>query len=602
MACSASDVAQRISPDPTQPCLLSLGLGTSSSSSYTADYTSLAIAPCAALNEAQTYCLTVYVTASTSTPLVVGLALLSSRRRLLSDRGAWAHEPCRSLMAAEGALGPTDTLARDDCRRWRTVGALARSRFNLSSPAESFATWQGIGEALASSDARTAASWLPFLLAHWPPAAPVLAAARVSVSRMTRVFGRGNRTVANRTRPLPVLKELVPGAPLPTPLNVTAAGARRLLSWKDSLAEVQSFSVSIAQGQAATLPVDIQQQWSKGPFFWPPSYSYRNSNDTCLVAEVVYNVSYFTFKATANYYTGTYTIPTVSRSFATCLPEPSALDVHSFALGPFGETVKSFFVCDFETVQLCSGFRRSLGWSLVVVACMWAAISIAARQISVPYVDFALAALYLPMVLLYSMGVSPICVPMVPTCFLQEITGILESLLPGSITWSSLLQRWPGCLDGATPLLQNGLVNVNLLRIATPSTPSCFVPCTDDPFNFDSWQDSVAWILVEAGIPPSWIPDWAGVVVAYLPQSIQPYFDPRLVASAYGAKAPYTAWPEMLSAQRVCFGLTAINLVALVLCAAAVVTVAVGLLAVPLLALQLVLAFLVVLLQFVHTK
>ena len=83
---SCSEVGQRVSPSAQNLCLIAtVGGGLSASVTYTRTLRTLASAPCMLLNQASSYCMLVYTSATVSTPLVVGLALLqtNSRRRLL---------------------------------------------------------------------------------------------------------------------------------------------------------------------------------------------------------------------------------------------------------------------------------------------------------------------------------------------------------------------------------------------------------------------------------------------------------------------------------------------------------------------------------------
>ena len=204
---TCSQPGMRVIPDATQLCLVSLTSSafSSSSSSYAAGFPSLAAAPCALLNQADTYCLSVY-DGDVDTLLAVGLSLLSSsssaRRRLLHQdisaepypinhtaEWALAHEPCRSLMTwAHGAGGGShpmtssilDALAAAECQRWRDIGERSAVAFNLTRvPPVAFTSWTGLLEtALADTVAmrQLAAAWprLPLFLASYHPMAQPL--------------------------------------------------------------------------------------------------------------------------------------------------------------------------------------------------------------------------------------------------------------------------------------------------------------------------------------------------------------------------------------------------------------------------------------------
>jgi hypothetical protein len=102
------------------------------------------------LNQAQSYCMQVYTSATSASPLVVGLALLHTggRRRLLwselIDNGMvqlepnaslWEGrgEPCRSLvMANASSMGVLDKYARGECWRWYDIGVHLTTEANMT--------------------------------------------------------------------------------------------------------------------------------------------------------------------------------------------------------------------------------------------------------------------------------------------------------------------------------------------------------------------------------------------------------------------------------------------------------------------------------------
>jgi hypothetical protein len=45
-----------------------------------------------------------------------------------------------------------------------------------------------------------------------------------------------------------------------------------------------------------------------------------------------------------------------------------------------------------------------------------------------------------------SYGVSPTCLPMVPTCVLSDIIESVQVVIPAKIMWPDALQLYPGCL------------------------------------------------------------------------------------------------------------------------------------------------------------
>ena len=100
--------------------------------------------------------------------------------------------------------------------------------------------------------------------------------------------------------------------------------------------------------------------------------------------------------------------------------------------------------------QHCNRQRRSLWWGGLVVAIVFVALSLLARFVGVPFCDYALLMAYIPFTLWYVFGYSMSCLPLVPTCLVSELLDVTQKILPNSISWPTQLQRWPGCVDGAS--------------------------------------------------------------------------------------------------------------------------------------------------------
>jgi hypothetical protein len=142
--------------------------------------------------------------------------------------------------------------------------------------------------------------------------------------------------------------------------------------------------------------------------------------------------------------------------------------------------VKRLMKCDMDTVMYCSEFRYSLLSSAFIVATLLYIGGVLVASLGVPYVWTILALIYIPSVLFYSMGYSPMCVPLVPTCIGDEIISMFDTLIPTRINWPQSLQQSPNCID-----------NSNM------TTSECIVSCSAHPFNFRGWYEGAAWTLCE---------------------------------------------------------------------------------------------------------
>lgn len=617
-ACSVA--GQRLTPNPGQVCLVSLAGG--SSASYTATWSGLVSAQCLLLNQAQIFCLTVF-DGDVSMRLAVGMALLGGRRRLLSGGGAdvvewnvseWraAAEPCRSLLLMGedgGAMGPVDRYTASECHRWRDIGERAVVRFNLTriEPVV-FTSWTLMVERLAADPeaatqmARVAPQLGGFLLSYQSWFQPVVVLGLRYWNMVNRssalfrtVFADPNGTVAavgNATVPMvlelmarPFLRRAKARRQLRGVIRngtVSLAGtARRLLqySWKENLAAVQDYTVEIVKGSSdASLSVDFAAQWAQGPFVWPPHYDYR-SDQSCLVASLLFNYTLVTFKSTAAYYTGQGAPPRpiVSRTFASCLPVlPEAVNLSLSVLGvgptatffewltsfvdrgrfmayvsrgngdkgsPLSRDVTLLFTCDFDAVQHCTRFTRDLAWGMVMVVLALGVSSFVFKAVGVPLSDPFLVLAFVPLVSVFVFGVSPLCVPLVPTCLAEEILHLFEFFLPSSIAVPNALRVSPSCVGGA----------------------ACFRSCTDAPFGFKSALDNLAWLSLRIGATIPDIP-WPAAVSEWIGAGISAVgVDAFAFADVYHTKTAYLGWDDMQLAQDICCALTLFNLLPLVL-------------------------------------
>jgi len=617
--CSAQYKSQRVSPDPTQLCLVSLGGSLSSSGESAAKWLDLASSPCASLNGAQSYCLTVYLQNGGYSFMVVGLKLLSGRR-LLSDAvyqpnlTEWegAHEPCRSLMQAEH-LTILEQHYATECERWRLVGERAISLYNLSARPVQFTSYLGMAEANITPSAYLYlfkhADWAQpiFVMGrrYWHLVKPILNATRILLTRV--------QSIPEAQLAVHQVQDLFPWSSSQAgewrDSNVTAnasakgnfTASRRLMGWKDELQAVQEYSVQIANGNIANLAPDLAGEWSKGPFLWPPNYNYWEREHPCLMGSLMWNFTYLTMQSTVSYYTKTGPPrPPVARTFKEALPsfegvvetaarlEPTLVtffkDMLKRVLGFDVSSIKRYISspdggqtpsqlsqdftdlirCDFEKVQHCTGHRRSLLWGGVIVAMFLAVMSVILRTIGVPMADVFLSLAFVPLTLLFVFNYSIMCVPLVPTCMLAEVLDLLETVLPTSISWPTQLQRWPGCVNGSLALTSSGGVDFALMADVQPATAKCFRDCTEWPFNYQTWEDNVQWIACELGycgaqfITETYQP-W--VELLPLPSYIYELVHLDRYVSAANSKPMYMQWDDMKQSQRICCAFTVFNVI-----------------------------------------
>ena len=602
-------VGQRVSPNAAELCLVAstassnAALGTTSA--YTTSYRTLASAPCLLLNQAQSYCMQVYTSASVSMPLVVGLSLLQRRRFLLDEGGggqllltnasAWegGGQPCRALVLATDPLGILERYHRDECWRWRDIGAKVVADENMTHVSPYFlVSWHDLLDALLTPDSiADIAARLPSIvnsvLLHSEVSQPVY----IAVLYWTQLVPReiwANASVLDKTRDFfinrtfyysgPTLQEPIPNA---SQHNATTGG-RSLMAVTDAVT------------------TDMAYEWSKGPYVWPPNYKYWNKQGTspsCAVVSTALTVFKNALATTIASYTTPHpdvqpivwpTIVPITTANASMPDLGSIADLEGFlqsltrswldvdAVRSFVETspwlpyAKSFVQCDFIAVQTCSQ-RRSLILTVLQVGVVFVAISLIAKIVEIPYVDLVLGLSFIPWVLYLAYGYAFTCTPLIPACLLDDVVAAIEYVIPSSIEWPPELVTQPGC-----------------------AAKECMRSCRADPVvGFNSPSDHLAWIICE--VSPS-----AGTTLA---RTINDWTLLYPLQAALVQKCTHWAESEsMRLAQRVCFAITLVNSAPIIIAIIVLMWLAPAVLGVAMGAVQFALNTLLALVLFVHSS
>lgn len=133
--------------------------------------------------------------------------------------------------------------------------------------------------------------------------------------------------------------------------------------------------------------------------------------------------------------------------------------------------MESVTFCDYESLMYCSNYRRSLVVSFLMAVLVYWGLSVvlgmAGADFVTPWLFYGIPV----MTLWLSMGVSFTCLPMLPTCLLDDLVLGLEELVP--------------LKSSIPPALIVG--NNTALR-------SC------DGLGFGGWTDSLAFLLCDAGL------------------------------------------------------------------------------------------------------
>ena len=541
-----SDVGQIVSPDATQLCLVtSSGSGQSASSTaYTEDYRTLASAPCMLLNRAQAYCMHVYMSGAVSTPLVVGISLLSTRRRLLWETNStlapanWSGrgEPCRSLVLADiGGLGILERHTRAECWRWRDIGAQLLIEANMTSVSPYLlVSWRDLVDDMLR----------PGVLIEIMAKLPQVLAKMLMHSEMTQPLyimvaywmvdtpeqAWLNQTILNQARVMV--------------RNATRLTPRRRLLSTDPPAAVINTAVA----------AETVYLWDQGPYTWPPNFVYWNGNKSCALASTALEVFKHGIEGTAAYYANpkadpvpvrwpslpiryaplSLTIPDLSSANAAAESvkevfanitdvwlDPDAARSY-FIEAPYMNTLQRLMQCNFTQVQTCAD-RQALLPSILQTVAVVIGLGIIFRTVGVPYAEVLCLVSVLPSFLFLTYGYSPMCVGLVPTCLLSDVVGLVRTFLPATVTWPAELTLTPNCTSVA-----------------------CMRSCALDPIvGFAAWQDHVAWGMCEVDS------EWAIRTAISRPSG------DNLRMSILRKCAVDT--DSMRTTQRICFGFTLAN-------------------------------------------
>ena len=568
---ACSDVGMPVSPDAVSLCLVASESSNqlASSTSYTVNYGTLLSVPCMLLNRAQAYCMNVYTSATVSTPLVVGLALLQTRRRLLWDQSAsngsvflvsntsvWVAEgePCRSLVLANTSdLGILEKYTLGECWRWYEIGNRLIIETNMSHAVSPFllVSWRDLLDTMLNRGALVEImAKFPMvvnrLLLHSEYAQP----AYLLLAYWTSIIPRDvwlNQTFLDETA------EFMHNASTQKQHN------RRILKFNESETKKETLSHKRDLLQNTVIDTTVSSQtiyeWGQGPYAWPPNFVYWNGGDSCAVASTAIDVVKHGLDATFYFYSQSVSDPLPiswpDMPFKAAVPDLSGIQsidtttletaaesmknimsnlaytwiddaiIKSFLVEtPYMPVFESLIKCNFTRIQTCTD-RRSLFWSVVQTTVFLIVLAIAIKALQIPYADIFLLGFAMFMFLYVTYGYSPSCVPLIPTCLLRDLFEITNWLLPVSIQWPDSLVTQPNCMS-----------------------VSCMRSCsTDQIVGFASYNDHIAWIMCETNL--KWAIDTA------LSMSMDNTIRMSILRKCI--------LPELIPAQRICFAITLVN-------------------------------------------
>ena len=187
--------------------------------------------------------------------------------------------------------------------------------------------------------------------------------------------------------------------------------------------------------------------------------------------------------------------------------------------------------CDFYAVQTCSRWHVKLIHGLIISGVYLSFWIVFWNSIRLPLVAALSLALYGAIVMYICYGYSPLCFPMVPICWLEDVIQTLRFFFPKFLYLPStmIVVGRPECT-----------ANTLYPRF------DCLKSCESEPLEFDGWKPVFAWGVVELG----------GVVESFVYDNIHliPLADYTGIRQLINEKKLVLTRgnDDMLSAQRFC--------------------------------------------------
>jgi len=601
-------LGDRVSPSASNLCLVvTAGGGQGSSSTYTQTYADLASVPCMLLNQATSYCMQVYTSATSSASMVVGMSLLKTfRRRLLqngsdtaklsqekftSNASVWdgRGEPCNSLVAANASnMGILEKYTLSECWRWRDIGVRLLAEANMTNTKSTFlVSWQDLLHAMLNEGAvpeimQKLPKVLHSILIHSDVAQPIYITVLywssflpsdiwfnhtviLYLRNITKQESNPQRRIllsvteeeekkknpANEARewddgPYSWMKHKIPWN-LP---ETQQQRQRRTLKQTTKTTQEQLN----AQGTESTVnsvpSAETVYDWSQGPFTWPPNFVYWKKEGSCAVGSTAVNVVKNGLDITMKYYQTQ--LPEPKRVEWPTLPTNDHIDLQ-FSLPnttDIGQVIRHYTDQILNKTYVDDFLDKAPYASVVksLVQCNFTRIQTCEGRY-----DLAWSIIHVIIISLIIGFIGRLLdIPYIESIiFIFFIPLVMYYSYGYAITCAPLvpvcaLRDMIGLLELIIPAKiewPRALVTVNGCKEA-----SCLRSCIDEPdIGFASWHDHVAWLMCEVN------GEWCNRVANTLA------LDDRLRSSL---KHKYNLGEDPDStraARRICFIVTLVN-------------------------------------------
>jgi hypothetical protein len=614
---ACSEPGQAVSPNAAQLCLAAVSnsgnLG--ASNAYTQNYRKLVNAPCMILNQAQTYCMQVYTSGTTSSPLVVGLALLrTGGRRLLwgdsvnegivqldQNSSMWEGkgEPCRSLVRANiSEMGILDKYTCGECWRWYDIGVHLTTEANMTGVNPFFlVSWHDMVNTMLDKGALVEIlAKLPSVIhrillhseavqpayivfAYWTSVLPKEVWVNQSTLDDAKHFLYNHTALQTNSIHTPFTESPAPSFTYSNDTatrNVTETGIkrRRLLSDEEAIGIPSPENIMMRRASTDNNKIiksDTSSQtvyeWSQGPYSWPPNYVYWQGEKSCAMVSTALNVVRNGLDSTIKFYQSSVpkpdpvvwpSLPT-RRNITLILPDfPKNLDLSSLTIKQVTEAAEELLsdltdqLLDKDQISSIITDAPYMQTIKGLIQCNFTRIQTCEGRHSL----FWSALQSLLIVLLLGIIGRILDIPYIDALLVVASIPIFMYITYGySLTCAPLI---PTCLlrdlfDIVDQLLPTSLEwPEDLVDSIGCRSTSCMRSCINDPIvGFKAWQDHLAWIMCEID------KEWSTRQAMTFPQG-----DPFRAAVLRKCDA---STDSMLAAQRICFSVTIVRSMPLIL-------------------------------------
>jgi len=347
---------------------------------------------------------------------------------------------------------------------------------------------------------------------------------------------------------------------------------------------------SLLQTSPQAKDLTMAQNWLVGPFTWPPTYYESLRLQECSVGTALVQILHDILQVLVPFYYDSYPRPPAPpRSLLANLPvltPAPAGDMHPNSVvqdeGWITETykavwsltgvsaayVRGFFInsgagtnvftisttmlqCNFAAVTFCTEHKKDLVASAILMVILYVIVAYVSGLIGAPIMGTVFVFFSIPLLLWYSYGLAFTCLPMVPTCLLDDVVSFLNETFPRQLTVPAELSVADNCLQNST-------------------YSACFRPCTEPPMLFFGWRDTFAYGLCSLSV------DWCrslGDLIGSRDSLSTSLYSKALVVSTGG--------DSLLAAMNICLGVTFVNLIPVAILVIVVLTSAAYLLYLP---------------------